>query len=142
MSQHLTNDNVFNPTPAEKKLLELMILPENHLITVKELCEKAGVSKTVYYDCQKKPYFVALQKEITMSMIKGSVDKVLAATIKFATEGSNNHADRKILLTMAGIYDDKQKVEMSGTMQNNNVNLNLDGMTKEDLLELLKATRG
>lgn len=112
----LTKDNRYKPTPAEKKLLEVLINPEYLGKSVMDICKVAGVSRFKYYDAMKKEDFVSLVNETTMDLIKGKASDVLNATYKFALK-EKGHQDRKMLLTIAGIYVDKQEVEHSGGIE-------------------------
>lgn len=141
MDEIVTNVHNYIPTPYEKKLLEALLIPENQLLNISELCELLGMSRHVYYDAIKKPGFLEIQRQMSMDIMKANVNKVVAATIKYALECPNNHSDRKILLTMAGIYDDKQKVEMSGAIQNNNINVNMANLSIEELREIIAKTK-
>ncbi len=60
----------------------------------------------------KEP-FVQLVNETTMELIKGKASEVLNATYKYALT-EKGHQDRKMILTIAGIYTDK--VEHSGSL--------------------------
>lgn len=70
MRLHDKNDK-YKPTPAEKKLLEVLLNAENVGKSVQELCNLAGVSRNKYYDAMKKQEFVDLVNKTTMDLIKG-----------------------------------------------------------------------
>ena len=113
MSEKLTEANKYKPTPAEKKLLEVLINPDYVGKSVTAICKAAKVSRFKYYDAMKNESFVELVNETTMSLIKGKVSDVLNATYKYALT-EKGHQDRKVLLTIAGIYVDKKETEISG----------------------------
>ncbi len=50
----MTKTNIYEPTVAEKKLLEVLINPEHLGKNVTELCNLANVSRNKYYDAMKK----------------------------------------------------------------------------------------
>ena len=56
----MTENDKYKPTPAEKKLLEVLLNAENVGKSVQELCNLAGVSRNKYYDAMKKQEFVDL----------------------------------------------------------------------------------
>ena len=109
----MTENDKYTPTPAEKKLLEVLLNAENVGKSVQELCNLAGVSRNKYYDAMKKQEFVDLVNKTTMALIKGKAANVLNAAYNFALT-EKGHQDRKMLLTIAGIYTDKQETEISG----------------------------
>ena len=111
-----TKANEYRPTAAEKKLLEVLINPEHLGKTVIELCSLAEIGKTKYYQAMKKDEFRQLVNETTMDLIKGKASDVLNATYKFALK-EKGHQDRKMLLTIAGIYVDKQEIEHTGSVE-------------------------
>lgn len=115
----LTKDNNYKPTPAEKKLLEVLINPDYLGKSTTEICKVAGISRFKYYDAMKKEDFRQLVNETTMDLIKGKAADVLNATYKFAMK-EKGHQDRKMLLTIADIYKDKQEVEHSGSVDISN----------------------
>lgn len=130
----MTIEDTYTPTTAEKKLLEVLINPQNVGESVQELCNLAGVSRNKYYDAMKKKAFVKLVNDITMDLIKGKTADVLNATYKFALT-EKGHQDRKMLLTIAGIYTDKKETEISGGI---NVNNPLAGLTTDELRKALR----
>ena len=109
-----TEDNKFIPTPAQKKLLEVLLNPEYYDKSVTDICGMAKVDRTVYYDAIKKPEFVDFYNKALVEIMKGKVDDVLKATYKFATTNSKCYQDRKVLLEMAKVYEEKTKQEISG----------------------------
>ena len=116
MSESSTKDDKYKLTAAEKKLFEVLVNPEHTGKTVTELCNLAKISRNKYYDAMKKEGFVSLVNETTMDLIKGKASDVLNATYKFALK-EKGHQDRKMLLTIAGIYVDKQEVEHTGGVE-------------------------
>lgn len=114
-----TNGNTYLPTPAEQKLIEVLCNPNSLGKTVKAICEEAGVERGVYYDAIKKEGFYELRNKFIMEIIKASVGDIVQATIKYGKENAKNSADRKMLLTMAGLYTDKieEKTDQTITIQ-------------------------
>lgn len=110
----LTKDDVYQPTVHETRILEVLMNPDNVGIDITSLCELAETSRQTYYKAMKKPEFIKYKNELVIDILKAKVQDVVNATYKFATTDSTCHSDRKILLTMAGLYVDKQKVEHTG----------------------------
>ena len=119
-----TNDNIYIPTPAEQKLLDVLFNPEHFGKNIRKLCSEAGVVHTVYYDAMKKPEFVRYYNDMFKELLKGKVGDIIAAAYKFATTEAKCHQDRKMLLEMAGEYREEKDI-------------NLQHSFEDELLELL-----
>ena len=115
MSKNQTNDNIYRPTPAEKKLLEVLVSPENTGKSVHDLCNLANISRFKYYQAMKKPDFVKLVNETTLELIKGKVSDILNASYTFALT-EKGFQDRKILLQMAGLLVEKTETTINGSL--------------------------
>lgn len=109
----MTEKDKYKPTAAEKRLLEVLVNPEHLGKNVTNVCNLAGVSRNKYYDAMKKKEFQSLVAETTQDLIKGKIGDVLNATYKYSLT-AKGHQDRKVLLTMAGLYVDKKETEISG----------------------------
>lgn len=131
----MTKTNIYKPTVAEKKLLEVLINPEHLGKNVTELCNLANVSRNKYYDAMKKEAFQELVKSTTLELVKAKIGDVLNATYIYSL-GEKGHQDRKLLLTMAGLYADKQETEISGGL---NVNNPFAELTTEELRKLARS---
>ena len=125
----------YEPTPAEQRLLQVLLDPANVGKSVTEKCQLAGVSRDVYYKAMQKEGFIRLKNRLTYDLLKANIDEVLRATFKYALNNSKNHADRKLLLEMYGLYTDKQKVEVSGE---NGEPIKVAALSEEEKRELLK----
>ncbi|MGG5372847.1 phBC6A51 family helix-turn-helix protein [Enterococcus sp. AZ196] len=134
MSEDLTNANRYKPTPAEKKLLEILINPEYIGKSVTDICKAATISRFKYYEAMKNEEFTKLVNEITMDLIKGKASDVLNASYKYALT-EKGHQDRKMILTIAGIYTDKQDIKHSGGVD---IRKQYEEMSDEELEELVK----
>lgn len=128
----MTKNDKYKPTTAEKKLLEVLLNPENTGKSVTELCNLASISRNKYYEAMKNSKFVELVNDITLDLIKGKIHDVLNATYIHAL-GAKGHQDRKLLLTMAGLYAEKVDVKADVTQHNP-----YDELTVEELRELAK----
>ena len=132
MSKNQTNDNIYRQTPAEKKLLEVLVSPENTGKSVQDLCNLANISRFKYYQAMKKPDFVKLVNETTLDLIKGKVSDILNASYTFALT-EKGFQDRKILLQMAGLLVEKTETTVNG---NFNVNNPFQNLTEDELRKL------
>lgn len=99
-----TNVYKYIPTASEKKLLEVLINPENFGKSITEICKIAKVSRKVYYTATSKPEFIDYINDITKGILKDKTYDILMAACKYAIECPNNHQDRKMLLELAGEY--------------------------------------
>ena len=133
----MTIEDKYKPTAAEKRLLEVLINPEYLGKNVSELCNLAGVSRNKYYDAMKKEQFQTLVGQTTKDLVKGKISDVLNATYKYSLT-AKGHQDRKILLTMAGLYVDKHETELSGSV---NTNLFAD-LSEDELRKLARDDHG
>lgn len=111
----MTEKYKYKPTAAEKRLLEVLINPEYLGKNVTDLCNLAEISRNKYYDAMKKKEFQELVADITQDLIKGKIGDVLNATYKYSLT-AKGHQDRKVLLTMAGLYVDKKETEVTGSL--------------------------
>lgn len=116
---------VANISPARKKLLDC--LENNTYDSIVELCNDAGVDRSVYYDAIKSDEFVKLLFDNSTAGIYVAIPKILDKIIKQAKTGSFVH--QKMLLEMMKIYQ--------GTpQQQTNVQVNvipiLGGKSSED----------
>ena len=130
----MTKQNKYKPTAAEKKLLEVLLVPENTSKNVTELCNLAGISRNKYYDAMKKVEFTDLVNGTTMDLIKGKVYGVLNATYMHAL-GEKGHQDRKLLLSMVGLYTEKTEATISARV-NQGPNA-FDELSAEELRKLI-----
>ena len=111
--------NEYEPTAAEKRILEVALNPESFSMNIEERCKAANTSKVTWYKAMAKQPFTDLLNKLTMDMLKGKVSNIVNATYKFATTDSKCASDRKVLLTMAGLYTDKQQLDnnISGALE-------------------------
>jgi integrase len=59
--QHLgpLSESIHTPTPAEQRLLDVLQEEQRPSISIRELCQKAGVDRSIWYWAIRKPHFVA-----------------------------------------------------------------------------------
>ena len=126
----MTKGNIYKPTTAEKKLLEVLINPEGKTVT--DICNLANVSRRKYYEAMGKEEFSNLVNETTMDLVTAKAGSVLNAAYKYAMK-EKGFQDRKMILTIAGIYVDKTQTELSGGIKVSNP---YEGLTEEELRKL------
>jgi hypothetical protein len=112
-NNNATSCNGYEPTPAERKLLEVLQNPEHFNKTVADKCRIAEIDTATYYRAMAKPEFCDYYNNEIKASLKSSVGEVIQATKNFAIRFPGNHQDRKILLEMAGAYTEKQQVEVT-----------------------------
>lgn len=114
MAETATKVDTYKPTAGELKLIEALSNPENRDLNVVELCLHIGISRAAYYKMFAKDEFVKFYNDFQFKLIKGNIGDIIKATVRFATESASNHADRKMLLEMSGMYKEKIQQEVTG----------------------------
>jgi hypothetical protein len=113
-----TETNKYEPTPAEKRLLEVLQNPEYFNKSVAEKCRLADVDRSHYYTIMSKPEFCDYYNNEIKANLKAGIGEVIQATKNFGIRFPGNHQDRKILLEMAGAYTEKQEVSVTHGFEN------------------------
>jgi hypothetical protein len=108
----------YQPTEAERKLLEVLLSPEHRMKSITDICKVAGCSRVLYYSAFKKPEFQALYKSQSKALVDQSIAPVLNTFVREALRGSFQHG--KVILEMAGLYSEKSQLEVTGEL---NVNM-------------------
>lgn len=129
----MTKDDKYKPTAAEARLLEVLVNPENVGKNVTEVCNLANISRDKYYKSMKKSDFRECVNNTTLDLVKGKISDVLNAAYTYALT-EKGFQDRKMLLTLAGIYSDKVETSVTGNM---NVNKPLAGITTDEIKSYL-----
>lgn len=129
----MTKGYEYAPTTAERKLLEVMLNPDNFALSDTKLCQLAGVSRNTFYKSMKKPGFVDYYNELSMNALRGKVGNILQASAVYALS-PEGFQDRKMLLTMTGLYADKQETKLSGAVETTNP---LEGLTRDEVRKLI-----
>lgn len=99
----------YKPTASERRLLELLLNPDNRYLTITEVCERAKCDRSQYYRAFKKPEFEEHYRKESRALVARSLAPVVNACIREAVGGSAPHA--KIVLGMAGEYSEKSEVK-------------------------------
>jgi hypothetical protein len=112
----------YTPTTCERRILEVLLDPNNRLKTVTDICRLAECDRTTYYKAFSKPEFVELVKEQSKNLATKHVAQIMNAFVKEAQRGSFQHG--KVILEMADIYVEKQETNQKGEL---NVNITIKG---------------
>ena len=91
---------LYKPTKERQRLLD--VLDDGVSYSVTDLCIKAGVTRTVYYDAIKDDNFVATLFHTTSGKIYAAMPAIMAKVVKQAEKGSFAH--QKMLFEMMKIY--------------------------------------
>lgn len=128
-----TKSDKYKLTAAGQKLFHVLINPEHLGKNVDELCQIAKVSRDTYYRLMKDKEFTDLVSATSKELVMAKISDVLNATYIYSL-GEKGHQDRKILLTMAGLYVDKKETEISGEL---NIESKYKDMSDDELKELV-----
>lgn len=109
----ITNTDAYTLTVAEEKLLEVLLNPENIGKTVTEKCQIADISRDSYYRIIRKPEFVKVLNCSAVDLIKDKVSEIIESAIKYAVSDYRCHQDRRMLLSMLGVYKEESNINLS-----------------------------
>lgn len=133
----MTKTDKYKLTAAGQKLFQVLINPEHLGKNVDELCRIAGVSRDTYYRLMKEQGFTDMVSETSKELVMAKISDVLNAAYMYSL-GEKGHQDRKMLLTMAGLYVDKKETEISGSM---GIRSPYEGLTTEELRKLARSEK-
>lgn len=102
--------------------------PDAQHMNIKQMCELAGVDRSVYYQAIKKPGFNELYKETLFNLIKNASGDLIKAATKHAKNGNHNYF--KTLMEMGSLYTPKQQQEISGR-DGGAVKVELEGLLED-----------
>ena len=111
----MTKSDIYTMTAAGKKLFQVLIDPQHLGKNVDELCQIADVSRDTYYRLMKDDRFTQEVTDTSKQLVMAKIGDVINATYENAI-GERGHQDRKMLLTMAGLYTDKQEIDSKGEL--------------------------
>jgi len=109
------NSSEYQPTNKEQSLLEVMLNPDYRTKSVVEWCRLANCDRKIYYNATAKPEFKALYEAKTKDLIKQSIGPVVNTFVREALRGSFQHG--KVILEMAGLYSEKQNMQVNVTFE-------------------------
>lgn len=115
------------PTLSDERKKLLAALDEGAYDSITDLCERAGVSRDLYYDAIKDEQFVATLFQTTSGKIYKSIPKIMDKVVLQAEKGSFAH--QKMLFEMLKIYQGTPQVAIQQNTVNNY------NYSKEELLE-------
>lgn len=141
VQQGLLNATEYKPTPREEKLLEALLDPHNRMKTIADVCRIAECDRATYYRAFDKPGFVDLYSRKSTELAKKYLGQVMNSFVKEATRGSFQHG--KVLLEMAGAYNEKQIID--ARVKTDNSPIDLSALSEEELRQfeqLLSKAQG
>lgn len=112
------NRTEYKLTESEEKLMDVLLNPDYRMKSIKELCAIAAIGRSTYYAAFNKPEFKALYKAKSKELVDNAIAPVLNTFVREALRGSFQHG--KVILEMAGLYSEKQQIDVSG-----DININL-----------------
>lgn len=121
------------PTGAQRKLLEAMLNPDNFALNDMKLSKVAGVSRETLRLSRKNEEFMEYYFQASLDALRGKVGNILQASAVYALS-PEGFQDRKMLLTMTGLYADKQETKLSGSVETTNP---LEGLTRDEVRKLI-----
>lgn len=98
-------DTKYQPTLAQKKLLEVLLNPEHRLKTITEICNIADIERVTYYRSFENENFCKLFEKESKALIRKAKAAIINSSIRQAVRGDAAHT--KLLLTMSGDYADR-----------------------------------
>lgn len=130
--EELLNEHRLSPT--ETRILEVALDPSFHDRTLQDKCAAANVAKNTWYRAMSDDDFVRVLNKLSIDLVSSKVADLINASYKYAVSNAKNAQDRKMLLTMAGAYVDKQETKIEHTGSINNP---LKDLSIEEIKELL-----
>ena len=123
----------FKPTRKERLLLDALLDPKNRMKSISDICTIAQCGRNTYYRAMEKTEFVKYYKNKSKELVDQNIGPIVSAFVKEAKRGSYPHG--KVLLEMAGLYQDKKLLKIAGEITENINNMTEDERKKrrEDL---------
>lgn len=107
----ILESKVYEPTVKEAAILEVLLNPEHRMKSITDICKLAGCSRNIYYEAFGKPEFRALYESKVKDLVKQGIGPIINTFYKEALQGNFQHG--KVLLEMAGLYNENKKVDLS-----------------------------
>jgi hypothetical protein len=101
--QYPFGDKIYLITEDQLKLLDIYVDPEYFNKPVVVQCKMAGITTMKYYEALTNPDFTSLVTAISASIVKSKTPQVVESAFQYA-QTARGGADRKLLLTIAGLY--------------------------------------
>jgi len=103
-TNNTTKVDDYTPTPAEIRILEIVLNPEYAGKSVTEKCQAANVSRETWYKSHKKKEFRELVNKTSLDLVRDGLGEVIAALKKSASNPSPKaNPDRRLLFELAGV---------------------------------------
>lgn len=99
-------------TKTEKNILKAVGECGQSTLTVQAIAEKAGCSPAFVCEKLKNQEFKGMFKEMLESSLSAETPQILQTMATNAKKGAFKEA--KLLLELTGIYNEKQRMELSG----------------------------
>jgi hypothetical protein len=103
----------YEVTEAGIKLLTVLVDPEARTLTVKRICELAGINKGSYYNLFRDPRFVDCYYAACKMVAVTAAMPTMHSVAKQASEGDS--ASAKMILEMNMLYAPTSRVEQHVT---------------------------
>ena len=103
-------DKIYMITKDQLKLLDIYVDPEYFNKPVIKQCQMAGITTMAYYEALTNPDFTSLVTAISASIVKSKTPQVVESAFQYA-QTARGGADRKMLLTIAGLYKGTGTIE-------------------------------
>jgi len=107
-----TKTTKYRPTTAQKKLLVVMLNPNNRFLSITDICIQAKCNRGSYYKAFANPKFVDHYKTKSRDLVDQAIMPVVNALIKNAKAGSQTHI--KMVLEMSDMHLEKKIHELTG----------------------------
>lgn len=106
------NAEMMKLTPKQRVLIEALVNPENRCRSISTICKDIGIDRKTYYKVIDKEEFRNLYERLSKNLVKDSIGLIINTFVSKAQDGSFQHG--KVILEMAGIYNEKQDISISG----------------------------
>lgn len=119
----------------ERRVVEVILNPENSGKSVTEKCEIANCGRQSWYRVLQKPSVVEAINQGSLLLIRDNLQPLVQKTLQYALESKSNHQDRKYLFQLLGMLkNDGATVNVNTTSETVNVAANpFEGLSKEQL---------
>jgi hypothetical protein len=115
MGEAIANKTLDDLTPGQKRVLRVLLDPDNHAKTDVERAQLARISQASWHRITADPTFAAIERQAVQAAVRASVGAIVHKSIEVATTcGRDGTADRWKLLEMSGHYTPRQQVENTG----------------------------
>jgi hypothetical protein len=103
---------------TEERLLQALANPENYGITTEELCRRAGVARSSFYNIIKRPRFLKEYKTLRtrlIALVFPNIHSIARKCVEQALKGSFRH--QKLVFEMVGLLKPKIGIDFGLNVQ-------------------------